>query len=245
MILRFILLIIIFLFSLQVFVCALAWAIAQCQAGNIGVISAIAAGNLQSHSAGHSFSAPQPSHDAGYFDLAAPSAARIPIPSYSSGPLQPEVKVVKIIEDHGHGHQIIANQAHLAQEAYVAPQLAVHQHVKLVNVHQGLQSYEDQGHYSALAVPRHVKVFRITHGESQAFAGVGQQAQHIQVIKVLHDAHSAHHKVAHQTAHKAPQIVRIIKVYHDDGSSSHEHTVSPATAPIESGWAPAAPSTGW
>lgn len=254
--------------SNKVFVCVLALAIAQCEAGNIGIISAVAAGNLQSHSVGHSYSAPQQSQDAGYSYAAVPAISQIPIPSYSSGPLQQETKVVKIVEDHGHAN-------------VVAPQPSPHQHVKHIKVHQGLQSYPDHGYYSSPASPQYFKILKITHQESQVVASDGQP-QHIQVIRVHHDNHghdhsasmttpivqqkqastqpikiikvihnhgpiSAHNQIAQpiiqNDQNQAFQPVKVIKVYHDNGPVNAAAAV---TAPIESGWvSAAAPLAGW
>lgn len=247
-------------------------AIAQCQAGNIGVISTIAAGNLHSHSMGHSYSAPQQSHDVGYSHPAAPAGGQIPIPSYSSGPLQHEVKVVKIVEDHGHGLHSHAN--------VVAPPSAPQQHVKHIKVHQGLQSYPDHGYYSAPASPQYVKVLKVSHQEGQV-TGVGQLPQNIQVIrvdhgdhghghsapvatpivhqkqapvqpikiiKVIHDHgaidHSPHHQIAQPIVQNhVPQPVKVIKVYHDNGLGNHGYAAAAAAAPVESGWASAGSSS--
>lgn len=245
-------------------------AIAQSQAGNIGVISAISAGNTQSHSEGHSYS---PSHDAGYSYPAASAVAQIPIPSYSSGPLQQEVKVVKIVEDHGHGSHSHTN--------VVAPQPAPQQHVKHIKVHQGLQSYPDHGYYSSPAAAQYIKVLRISHQAGQVVPGDGQQPQNIevirvhhndhghghghsapivapivqqkQVIRVIHDHgpidHSAHHSIAQPIIqHQAAQQnqVKVIKVYHDNGPINHGYAAAAKAAPLESGWAPPGPlSVGW
>lgn len=224
-------------------------AIAQCGAGNIGVIPAIGASNLQSHNAGYSYSASQHSHDSGY-PYPATAVAQIPIPSYSSGPLQQEVKVVKIVEDHGHANVVV-------------PQTVSYQHVKHIKVHQGLQSYPDQGYYSVPATPKYVKVLKVTHQE-------GQQPQHIEVIrvhhgdhghghkdsvttpivqqnqapvqpikiiKVIHDQdpidHSTHHQIAEPIfQNQATPPVKVIKVYHDNSPVSHGYATAVAAAPM-------------
>lgn len=261
--------------STKVFVCVIALAIAQCQAGNIGVISTIAAGNIHSDSVGHSYSAPQQSHDVGYSYPAAPAGGQIPIPSYSSGQLQHVVKVIKIVEDHGHGLHSHAN--------VIAPPSAPQQHVKHIKVHQGLQSYPDHEYYTAPASPQYVKVLKVSHQEGQ-ITGVGQQSQNIQVIRVHHGDHghgytapvatpivhqkqapaqlikiinvirdhgainhSAHHQIAQPIVqNQPPQPVKVIKVYHDNGSVKHGYAAAAAAAPVESGWAPAGSSSvGW
>lgn len=239
-------------------------ALAQGQAGNIGVISAIAAGNIESHSVKNTYSPPHQPHDVEYSYPVAP--AQIPIPSYSSGPLKQDVKEVKIVEDHGHANSI-------------TPQLISHQHVKHIKVHQGLQSYPDHGYFSARASPQYVKVLKITHQEGQVVPSPGQQPQHIQVIRVHHDDHdhshsasvatrnvqqkqasvqpikvikvihdygpidhSAHNQIAQPIVqNQTPQPVKVIKVYHDNGPVNHEHAANAAFARIKSGWAPAAP----